>query len=84
MGSTGKVQVENLERLTMCETSIQNPNSLPTPLASGGWRGGGEGEELIEMLLQDMWVAQGRYRWKIWIDLQCVSIQNPNTSLVAL
>ena len=43
-----------------------------------------EGEELIEMLLKDVWVAQGRYRWKIWIDLQCVSIQNPNTLLVAL
>ena len=31
------------------------------------------------MLLQDVWVAQGRYRWKIWRDLQCVSIQNPNS-----
>ena len=39
---------------------------------------------LIEMLLQDVWVAQGRYRWKIWIDLQCMSIENPNTPLVAL
>ena len=37
----------------------------------------GEGEEFIEMLLQDVWVAQGRFRWKIWIHLQCVSIQNP-------
>ena len=39
----------------------------------------GEGEELIEMLLQDVWVAQGKYRWKIWRDLHCVSIQNPHS-----
>ena len=39
----------------------------------------GDREELIEMLLHDMWLAQGRYRWKIWRDLQCVSIQNPNS-----
>ena len=35
--------------------------------------------ELIEMLLQDVWVAQGKYRWKIWRDLHCVSIQNPHS-----
>ena len=34
-----------------------------------------EGKELFETLLQDVWVAQGKCRWKIWRDLQCVSIQ---------
>ena len=38
-----------------------------------------EGKELIEMSFRNVWVAQGRYRWKIWRDLQCVSIQNPNS-----
>ena len=26
------------------------------------------------MLLQYVWVPQGRHRWKIWTDLQCVSM----------
>ena len=38
-----------------------------------------EEKELFEMLLQEVWIAQGRCRLKIWRDLHCVSVQNPHS-----
>ena len=55
MGSTGKVQVENLERLTMCEYPEPKFPAYAFGIGRGGEvEGEGKGEELIEMLLKDV------------------------------